>query len=157
MEAFGVIRRVKKSEATDGTHVRMKVIASEKGYLVCWRLVSMEVNQYERHDVIAGTPPLTVFRMLIAKAASHRHSEQGTEAKIVKRILSWSPAGFTWKANPEHALDLITWAGLEQSKAAAPTPGAAATTKTMRVARLKAVSPSIMLEEELPCDLSRAR
>ena len=39
---------------------------------------------------------------------------QGTEAKIVKRILSWSQAGFTWKANPKHALDLITWAGLEQ-------------------------------------------
>ena len=39
---------------------------------------------------------------------------QGTEAKIVKRILSWSPAGFTWMANPKHALDLITWAGLEQ-------------------------------------------
>ena len=39
---------------------------------------------------------------------------QGTEAKIVKRILSWSQAaGFTWKANPKHALDLITWAGLE--------------------------------------------
>ena len=28
---------------------------------------------------------------------------QGTDAKIVKRILSWSPAGFTWKANPKHA------------------------------------------------------
>ena len=30
---FGVVRRVKKSEATDGAHVRMKVIASEKGDL----------------------------------------------------------------------------------------------------------------------------
>ena len=39
--------------------------------------------------------------------------EQGTEAKIVKRILSFSPTGFTWKANPKHALGLITWAGLE--------------------------------------------
>ena len=28
MEAFGVVRRVKKSEGNDGTHVRMKVIAS---------------------------------------------------------------------------------------------------------------------------------
>ena len=71
---------------------------------------------------------------------------QGTEAKIVKRILSWSPAGFTWKANPKHAQDLTAWAGLEQSKAAAPTPGTAAT-KTMRNAldelpweRAKAVS-----------------
>ena len=59
----------------------------------------------------------------------------------------WSPAGFTWKANPKHARDLIGWAGSEQSNAAAPTPGAAATTKTMRNAldeftweRAKAVS-----------------
>ena len=57
---------------------------------------------------------------------------KGTEAKIVKRILSWSPAGFTWKANPKHARDLIAWAGLEQSKAAGPSQGTAATTKTMR-------------------------
>ena len=47
---------------------------------------------------------------------------QGTEAKIVKRVLSWSPAGFTWKVNPKHARDLIEWAGLEQSKAAALSP-----------------------------------
>ena len=243
----------------------MKIIAQNKGDLVRWRLVSMEVNQYERHHVFAGTHALKVFRMLIAKAASHSHREhvhrkiiaildvavaffhadmedkknahppaeaepdrivvwlfvkahygtrkaarvwqeflsnevfmkagwdavavepnvyhkggslgddddacvcvheddfmvesridvfqdakavlehkvgvnvisiigpgQGTEAKIVKRILSWSLAGFTWKANPKHARDLIAWAGLEQSKAAAPSPGTAATTKTMR-------------------------
>ena len=57
---------------------------------------------------------------------------QGTEAKIVKRVLSWSPAGFTWKANPKQARDLIAWAVLEQSKAAAASPGTAATAKTMR-------------------------
>ena len=57
---------------------------------------------------------------------------QGTEAMIVKRILSWSATGFTWKENPQHALDLITWAGLEQSRAAAMTPSTAATTKTLR-------------------------
>ena len=34
---------------------------------------------------------------------------QGTEAKILKRVLSWSPAGFTWKANPKHARELIAW------------------------------------------------
>ena len=56
----------------------------------------------------------------------------GREAKILKRVLSWSPAGFTWKANPKHARELIAWVGLEQSKAAAPSPGTAATTKTMR-------------------------
>ena len=37
---------------------------------------------------------------------------QGTEAKIVKRVFVWSPAGFTWKANPKHARDLIAWTGL---------------------------------------------
>ena len=239
LESVGVIRR----EATDGIHVRTKIIAHNKGDLVRWRLVSM-VNQYERHDVFAGTPALKVFRVLIAKAASRSHTEhghrkivaildvavaffhadmedviyahppaeaepdrtvvwlliknnygtrkvarlceesqmcitklgvydacvcvheddfmaksridvfqdgksmlehkvdinvisiigpgQGTEAKIVKRVLSWSPAGFTWKANRKHARDLISWAELEQSKAAAPSPGAAVTTKTMR-------------------------
>ena len=73
VESFGVIRRVKKSEATDGTHVRMKIIAHNKGDLMRWRLV----NQDERHDVFAGTPALKVFRMLIAKAASHSHTEHG--------------------------------------------------------------------------------
>ena len=72
-----MIRRVKRSEATDGTHVRMKVIAHNKGDIVRWRRVSMEVNQYERHSVFAGTPALKVFRMLIANAASHRHTEHG--------------------------------------------------------------------------------
>ena len=46
MESFGVIRFVKKSEAIDGSHVRMKVIASEKGDLVHWRLARMEVTQH---------------------------------------------------------------------------------------------------------------
>ena len=77
LESFGVIRRVKKNEATDGAHVRMKIIAHNKGDLVRWRLISMEVNHYERHVVFAGTPVLKVFRMLIAKAASHSHPEYG--------------------------------------------------------------------------------
>ena len=37
----------------------------------------MEINEHERHDVFAGTPALTVFRMLFAKAASHRYTEHG--------------------------------------------------------------------------------
>ena len=37
----------------------------------------MEVNQYERHDVFAGTPALKVFRMLISEAASDSHTEHG--------------------------------------------------------------------------------
>ena len=72
LSSFGVIRR----EAIDGIHVRMKIFAHNKVDLVRWRLVSM-VNQYERHDVFAGTPALKVFRMLIAKAASHSHAEHG--------------------------------------------------------------------------------
>ena len=39
----------------------------------------------------------------------------------MKRILSWSLAGFTWKANPKHARDLVAWAGLEQSKESSST------------------------------------
>ena len=35
------------------------------------------VNQFERHDVFAGTPALKVFRMLTEKAASHSHIERG--------------------------------------------------------------------------------
>ena len=45
---FGVFRRVKKSEAIDGAHVRIKIIAHNKGDLV--------------RDVFAGTPALKVFQ-----------------------------------------------------------------------------------------------
>ena len=76
-----MIRRVKKSEAIDGIHVRMKIIAHNKGDLVRWILVSL-VNQYERHDVFAGTPALKVFRMLVAEAAGHSRTEHG-HRKIV--------------------------------------------------------------------------
>ena len=57
---FSVIRREKKGEAADGIHVRMAAIPSENGDLVCWRLVSIEVNQYERYDVFADTQALKV-------------------------------------------------------------------------------------------------
>ena len=39
--------------------------------------LSVSQNQYERHDVFAGTPALKVFRMLMAKAASSSHTEHG--------------------------------------------------------------------------------
>ena len=81
---------------------------------------------------------------------------QGTEAKTVKRVLSWSLADFTWKANPKHARDLIAWAGLEQPKAAAPSPGTAATTnqdiakpKVRTEARLKRVARYLLGEPEV--------
>ena len=41
------------------------------------RLVRTVVNQNARHDVFASTPALKVFRRLIAKAASHSHTEDG--------------------------------------------------------------------------------
>ena len=69
---------------------------------------------------------------------------QGTEATIVQPVLSPSPAGHAWKANPKHALDLIKWAGLDQSNVAAPTPGTAAT------------QPMTSAVEELPWDLAKA-
>ena len=72
---------------------------------------------------------------------------QGTDAKIVQRVLSWSPAGFTWEANPDHARDFFALAGVAQSRAGAPSPGTIATTMAMRNAldvlpwkRAKAVS-----------------
>ena len=64
---FSVIRRGKKSEANEGTHVRMAAIPSENGDLVRWRLVSIEVNQYERYDGFADTQALKVFPMSIAQ------------------------------------------------------------------------------------------
>ena len=83
-----------------------------------------------RIDVFQGVKAMLEHKVDIQVLAIIRPG-QGTEAKIVKKILSWSPAVFTWKANPKYALDVITWAGVEQSKVAAPTPGTAATTKTM--------------------------
>ena len=78
-----MIRRAKKSEATDGAHLPMKIIAHSKGDLVRWRLVSMEVNHYKRHDVFVGTPALKVFRMLIAKAACHSQPEH-SHRKVIE-------------------------------------------------------------------------
>ena len=68
-----MIRRVKKSEATDGTHVRMKINAHNKGDLVRWTLVSMEVNQYERHDVFAGIESVPQVERKSSQSQSHGH------------------------------------------------------------------------------------
>ena len=67
---FSVIRRVKKSEANGGTHVRMAAIPSEKGDFARWRLVSIEVNQHERYDGFADTQASKVFPMSTARVAS---------------------------------------------------------------------------------------
>ena len=72
---FSVIRRGKKSEAIDGIHVRMAAILSENGDLVRWRLVSIDLNQYERFDGFADTQALKVFPMSTAtsnKSTPHR-------------------------------------------------------------------------------------
>ena len=55
----------------------MAAIPSENGDFVRWRLVSIEVNQYERYDGFADTQALKVFPMSIARAASQRHTVSG--------------------------------------------------------------------------------
>ena len=45
--------------------------------------------------------------------------------------MSWSPAVFTFKANPKHARDWIAWVVLAHSEAVALSPGTAATTRTL--------------------------
>ena len=44
---------------------------------MCWRLVSIEVNLYERYDGFTDTQALKVFPMSTARAASQRHTEPG--------------------------------------------------------------------------------
>ena len=75
LESFGVIRRVKKSEDTDGAHVRMKIIAHNTGDLV--RLMETCQCGSQSLRTSRGTPALKVFCMLIAKEASHSHPEHG--------------------------------------------------------------------------------
>ena len=72
MDGIGVFRRMKKSEATGGIHVRMEVTASEKGNIVRWRLVVIEVSSYERPDVFAGTPPIAATKYLLSDVASSK-------------------------------------------------------------------------------------
>ena len=103
LESFGVIRGIKKSEATDGTHVRMKIIAHNKSDLVRWRLVSMEVNQHERHDVFAGTPALKVFRMLIGKNRQVNVTQNTVIAKSLQSLMSQLHSFTqTWKTRYTH-------------------------------------------------------
>ena len=90
LESCGVIRRIKKSEATDTTHVRMKIVAHNKGDLVRWRLVSMEIN-HERHEVFAGTSAIESVRHVDRKA-SHSHPEHGHRKDIA--ILDVAVASF---------------------------------------------------------------
>ena len=83
MKGFSVIRRVKRCEVTDGTHVRMRAIASEEGDRVCWMKVD---DQNGRHDVDAGTHALKVFHTSIAGAASLAQSTD-----IARSLQSWTP------------------------------------------------------------------
>ena len=47
--------RERKSEAVQGTYVRLAAIPSEKGDLVRWRLGRIEVKQHERYDGFGDT------------------------------------------------------------------------------------------------------
>ena len=57
--------------------MRLAAIPSEKGDLVRWRFVSIEVNQHERYDGFADRQALKVFPMSMARAASQRHTVHG--------------------------------------------------------------------------------
>ena len=56
--------------------VRGKIIAHKKwdpikeDWIVRWRLVAMEFNNYERNDTFAGTPPVKMMRLLVSRSAS---------------------------------------------------------------------------------------
>ena len=80
MERHGVKEEIDIADATGGKHIRGKIIAHYKknkdgSVIVRWRLVGMEINQYQRDDCFAGTPALKVFRMLVSKAASSPNSK----------------------------------------------------------------------------------
>ena len=51
-------------------HLRMETF-------VRWKLVSIEVNQYEENDGFADTQALNIFPMSVARAASRCHTEHG--------------------------------------------------------------------------------
>ena len=78
------IRRVKKSETVEDTHVRLAAIPSEKGDFVRWRLVSIEVNQHEWYDGFADTQAVKVFPTFKARTASQRHTD------IARSRQSWT-------------------------------------------------------------------
>ena len=74
---FNVIRQGKKNEAIDGTLVLLAAILSEKGDLVRWRYVSIEVNQHDKYDGFADTQAVKVFPMSMARAANQRRTVHG--------------------------------------------------------------------------------
>jgi len=58
-------------EATDGKHVRGKIIAHMKGSCVRWRLLAMYFNNTSHDDTHAGTPPLVAVRYVVSAAGSY--------------------------------------------------------------------------------------
>ena len=76
-KAFQCVRREKKSETVDGTHVRLAAIPSEKVDFVRWRFVSIDVNQHERYNGFVDRQALKAFPMSMARAASQRHTVHG--------------------------------------------------------------------------------
>ena len=101
LKSFGVIRRVKKGEATDGTHVRKKIIARRhKGDLVRWIFVSMEVNQYERHDVFAGIESVPQVDRKSSQSQSHRTLRIARSSQsLTSQLHSFTQ---TWKTRKTH-------------------------------------------------------
>ena len=72
-----MIQRVKKSEAADGAHVRMKIIAQNNGDLVRWNLSIWNSITTNITTCLQAHPALKALHMLIAKAASLSHAEHG--------------------------------------------------------------------------------
>ena len=65
----------------------------------------------------------------------------GTEGKILKRLITWSPKGFTWRADPKHAQALIELANKSgKTTKPADTPGTKGLCKNNREA-LDLLSP----------------
>ena len=87
---FSVIRRVKKREATDGFHVRMAVIPSENGDFVRWRLVSIEVNQYERYEGFADTQALKVYFPCRFQEQQEQQVNVTQSTDITRLLQSWT-------------------------------------------------------------------
>ena len=76
MQEHDVIDVVPRQQSRGKKAVRGKIIAHKKWdpvneiWIVRWRLVAMEFNNYERNDTFAGTPPVKMMRLLVSRSAS---------------------------------------------------------------------------------------
>eukprot|EP00971_Amphidinium_carterae_P121240 2401083-Amphidinium_carterae.1 len=78
MAEFGVTAPATWEEArrSGGRVVHSKWVDTMKGNSVRARLVATEINTYERTDVFAATPPLSMLRWLLSRAATGKGPKQ---------------------------------------------------------------------------------